>query len=161
VAQFLTSQRPPGLVKFALVAVRASNATKHFGICKAGAAPRLDGRENALQALAFLTAYPPSDALWGQILADNFAASSSLAKLAWPTSSAYEDISAVVGKIAVPTLILAGDHDRQDPGFPPYGDQAYALAYARELRSPGPKKKYRVEVFWIVASRTVEPALPP
>jgi pimeloyl-ACP methyl ester carboxylesterase len=29
--------------------------------------------------------------------------------------SAYEDISGVVGNIAAPTLILAGDQDRQDP----------------------------------------------
>ena len=62
-------------------------------------------RENALQALAYLTAYPPSDALREQILADNFAASGQ-AKLAWPTLSAYEDISGVVENIAAPTLIF-------------------------------------------------------
>jgi pimeloyl-ACP methyl ester carboxylesterase len=67
-----------------------------------------------LQTVAFLTAHPTSDTLREQILADNFAASSQ-AKLAWPTLSAYEDISAAVGNIAVPTLILAGDQDRQDP----------------------------------------------
>ena len=42
-----------------------------------------------------------------------------VADAAWtsrsPTLSAYEDISAEVGKIAVPTLVLAGDQDRQDP----------------------------------------------
>jgi hypothetical protein len=36
-------------------------------------------------------------------------------RLAWPTSSAYEDISAFLGNIAVPTLILAADQDRLDP----------------------------------------------
>lgn len=59
-------------------------------------------------------AFPPSDALREQTLSDNFAGAPQ-ARLAWPTSSAYEDISAVVGNIAVPTLILAGDQDRQDP----------------------------------------------
>jgi pimeloyl-ACP methyl ester carboxylesterase len=49
-----------------------------------------------------------------QIIADNFAGSPQ-AKLAWPTSSAYEDISARVKDIAVPTLVVAGDQDRQDP----------------------------------------------
>ena len=73
-----------------------------------------DSRENALQALAFLTARAPSEEMREQILADNFAAAPQ-ARLAWPISSAYEDISAEVGKIAVPTLILAGDQDRQDP----------------------------------------------
>lgn len=64
--------------------------------------------------MAFLTAFPPSDALREQILIDNFGGAPQ-ARLAWPTSSAYEDISAVVRNIAVPTLILAGDEDRQDP----------------------------------------------
>ena len=49
-----------------------------------------------------------------QIIADNLAAAPQ-AKLAWPTSMAYEDISAEVGRIAVPTLVLAGEHDRLDP----------------------------------------------
>lgn len=73
-----------------------------------------DNRESALKALEFLTAQPPSDELREQIIAANFAAAPH-AKLAWPTLSAYEDISAEVENIAVPTLILAGDQDRQDP----------------------------------------------
>jgi 3-oxoadipate enol-lactonase len=48
-----------------------------------------------------------------QIVADNFAGSLE-AKLAWPTSSAYEDISAHLEDIAVPTLVVAGEQDRQD-----------------------------------------------
>ena len=40
---------------------------------------------------------------------------SAAAKLAWPTSAAHEDISDRVRDINVPTLILAGDQDRQDP----------------------------------------------
>jgi 3-oxoadipate enol-lactonase len=37
------------------------------------------------------------------------------AKLAWATSSAYENISARVKDIAVPTLVVAGEQDKQDP----------------------------------------------
>jgi pimeloyl-ACP methyl ester carboxylesterase len=70
-------------------------------------------RANALQALAFLTAHLPNDDIQEQIIADNLAGSRQ-AKLAWPTSSIHEDISKEVSKIAVPTLILAGDQDRQD-----------------------------------------------
>ena len=73
-----------------------------------------DNRENALKTVEFLTARPPSEQIVEQILADNFSAAPQ-AKLAWPTVVAYEDISAEVGKIAVPTVILAGDQDRQDP----------------------------------------------
>jgi pimeloyl-ACP methyl ester carboxylesterase len=114
VAQFLASQRPAALVGLVLVAPAPPTPQNIPESAKQAQLHAYDNRENALQALAFLTAYPASDTLREQILADNFAASSH-AKLAWPTLSAYEDISGVVGDIAVPTLILAGDQDRQDP----------------------------------------------
>jgi 3-oxoadipate enol-lactonase len=56
----------------------------------------------------------PTGDIVEQIIADNFAGSPE-AKLAWPTSSAYEDISARVKDITVPTSVVAGDQDRQDP----------------------------------------------
>jgi pimeloyl-ACP methyl ester carboxylesterase len=115
VAQFLASQRPHGLVGLVLVAPAPPTPQNIPEAAKQAQLHAYDSRENALQAMAFLTAHPPSETLREQILADNFAARSPQAKLAWPTSSAYEDISGVVGKIAVPTLILAGDQDRQDP----------------------------------------------
>jgi len=115
VAQFLASQRPPGLVGLVLVAPATPAPQNIPEPAKQAQLHAYDSRENALEALAFLTAQPPSDNLREQILEDNFASSSSQAKLAWPTLSAYEDISGVVGNIAVPTLILAGDQDRQDP----------------------------------------------
>jgi pimeloyl-ACP methyl ester carboxylesterase len=114
VAQFLASQPPPGLVGLVLVAPAPPTPQNSPEPARQAQLHAYDNRENALQALAFLTAYPPSDTLREQILADNFAACSSQAKLAWPTSSAYEDISGAVGKIAVLTLILARDQDRQD-----------------------------------------------
>lgn len=115
IAQFLASQRPPGLVGLVLVAPATPTPQTIPEPAKRAQLHAYDNRENALAALAFLTAQPPSNAQLEQILADNFAARSSEAKLAWPTSLAYEDISEVVGKIAVPTLIVAGDQDRQDP----------------------------------------------
>lgn len=114
VAQFLASQRPPGLVGVVLVAPATPTPQSIPEPARQAQLHAYDNRENALQSIAFLTAHPPSDSLRDQILADNFAASPH-AKLAWPTLSAYEDISGVVGNIAAPTLILAGDQDRQDP----------------------------------------------
>jgi 3-oxoadipate enol-lactonase len=114
VAQFLASQRPPGLVGLVLVAPATPTPQDIPEPARQAQLHAYENRENALQTIAFLTAHPPSDTLREQILADNFAASPH-AKLAWPTLSAYEDISGVVGNIAVPTLILAGDQDRQDP----------------------------------------------
>ena len=52
----------------------------------------------------------PTIDLQEQIIFDNLAGSPQ-AKLAWPTSSAYEDISAQVKDITVPTLVIAGEQD--------------------------------------------------
>jgi pimeloyl-ACP methyl ester carboxylesterase len=114
VAQFLASQRPAGLEKLVLVAPATPTPQNIPEVARDAQLHAYDNRENALKALEFLTAHPPGDQVRQQILADNFAAAPQ-AKLAWPTSSAYEDISAEVGRIAVPTLLLAGDQDRQDP----------------------------------------------
>ncbi|HYY27197.1 MAG TPA: hypothetical protein VE860_04590, partial [Chthoniobacterales bacterium] len=73
-----------------------------------------DRRETALQAIAFLTSRPPDESTVEQIVEDSLRGAAP-AKLAWPMSAAYENISGEVGKIDVPTLILAGDQDRQDP----------------------------------------------
>jgi pimeloyl-ACP methyl ester carboxylesterase len=114
VAQFLASQRPTALQGLVLVAPATPTPQNIPGPARQAQLHAYDNRENALQAMAFLTAFPPSNAIQEQILADNFAGSPQ-GKLAWPTFSAYEDISAFVGNISVPTLILAGDQDRQDP----------------------------------------------
>ena len=115
IAQFLAAKRPPGLAGLVLVAPATPTPQNIPEPARQAQLHAYDSRENALEAMAFLTAHPPSDRLGEQILADNFAARSPEAKLAWPTSLAYEDISGEVGNIAVPTLILAGDQDRQDP----------------------------------------------
>jgi len=67
-----------------------------------------------MQAIAFLTARMPTSDVVEHIIGDNLAGARQ-AKLAWPTLSACEDISAQVKDIAVPTLVVAGEQDRQDP----------------------------------------------
>jgi len=115
VAQFLASQKPKGLEALILVAPATPTPQNLPEPAIQAQLHAYDNRENALKTIEFLTAFPPSDELREQILSDNFAAAAPHARLAWPTSIAYEDISSVVGNIAVPTLILAGDKDRQDP----------------------------------------------
>jgi pimeloyl-ACP methyl ester carboxylesterase len=73
-----------------------------------------DTLDTVLQAIAFLTAHPPNESTVEQIVEDSLRGSAA-AKLAWPTSAAYEDISERVKNIDVSALILAGDQDRQDP----------------------------------------------
>jgi 3-oxoadipate enol-lactonase len=114
VAQLLASQRPQGLKGLVLVAPAAPTPQDIPQIARQQQLHAYDNRENAMQALAFLTVRMPASDVVEQIIADNFAGSPQ-AKLAWPTSSAYEDISAHVKDIAVPTLVVAGEQDRQDP----------------------------------------------
>lgn len=112
-AQFLAAQRPRGLEALILVAP-ASPLPRH--ISEAARQAQLhayDTRDTVLQTIAFLTARPPDAATVKQIVEDSLRGSPA-AKLAWPTSGAY-DISDFAAEIEVPTLILVGDQDRQDP----------------------------------------------
>jgi pimeloyl-ACP methyl ester carboxylesterase len=114
VAQLLASQRPVGLEALVLVAP-ASPLPQHLPEeARQAQLHAYDSRETALAAIDFLTVRRPDDATVEQLLQDSLAGSPA-AKRAWPTIAAYEDISAQVNNIAVPTLLLAGDQDRQDP----------------------------------------------
>jgi 3-oxoadipate enol-lactonase len=114
VAQFLASRQPGGLEGLVLVAPAPPTPQNIPESARQQQLHAYDNRENAMQALAFLTARMPSSDLQEQIVSDNLAGSLP-AKLAWPTSSAYEDISPYVNSIAVRTLVAAGEQDRQDP----------------------------------------------
>jgi 3-oxoadipate enol-lactonase len=114
VAQFLASRHPGGLEGLVLVAPAPPTPQSIPDAARQQQLHAYDSRENAMQALAFLTVRMPSSDLQEQIVSDNLAGSPP-AKLAWPTSSAYEDISPYVNRIAVRTLVIAGEQDRQDP----------------------------------------------
>jgi pimeloyl-ACP methyl ester carboxylesterase len=114
VAQLLASQRPVGLEALVLVAP-ASPFPQHIPEeARQAQLHAYDSRETALAAIDFLTVRRPDDATVEQLLQDSLAGSPA-AKRAWPTIAAYEDISSQVNNIAVPTLLLVGDQDRQDP----------------------------------------------
>ena len=72
-----------------------------------------DNREAVLQAIAFLTHKPLNETLKNQVIKDSLRGSD---RGNWHGQHpALMKISDKANKIAVPTLILAGDHDRQDP----------------------------------------------
>jgi len=114
VVQLLASRQPRGLKGIVLVAPASPTPQDIPELARQQQLHAYDNRGNALQALAFLTARMPADDVAAQIIADHLAGSAP-AKVAWPTSSAYEDISAHLKDIAVPTLVVAGELDRQDP----------------------------------------------
>jgi 3-oxoadipate enol-lactonase len=114
VAQLLASQHPSGLEALVLVAP-ASPFPQHIPEqARQAQLHAYDNRETALSAIDFLTVRRPDTATLEQLLQDSLGGSPG-AKRAWPTTAAYVDISAQVTKIKVPTLILVGDQDRQDP----------------------------------------------
>ena len=114
VAQLLASRRPAGLEALILVAP-ASPSPQHIpDEARETQLHAYDNRQNALGAIEFLTSRPPEGSQLEALLQDSLAGSPG-AKQAWPASAAYEDISGMVANIAVPTLILVGDADRQDP----------------------------------------------
>jgi pimeloyl-ACP methyl ester carboxylesterase len=114
VAQLLASYRPAGLEALILIAP-ASPLPQHIPEeAREAQKHAYDNRQTALGAIGFLTASHPDDEALEQLVQDSLAGSPA-AKRGWPTSAAYEDISGEVSKIAVPTLILVGDRDPQDP----------------------------------------------
>lgn len=114
VAQLLASRRPMALEAMVLVAP-ASPFPQHIPEeARQAQIHAYDNRQTTLGAVEFLTARRPDSATVEQIIQDSLAGSPG-AKYAWPASAAYEDISREVSQIAVPTLILVGDRDPQDP----------------------------------------------
>ena len=114
VAQLLASRRPVGLEALVLVAP-ASPSPQHIpDEARNTQMHAYDNRQTALGAITFLTFRPPQGDPLEALIEDSLAGSAG-AKKAWPTTAAYEDISGEVGKIMVPTLVLVGDTDRQDP----------------------------------------------
>jgi pimeloyl-ACP methyl ester carboxylesterase len=113
VVQLVASRNPVGLIGLVLVAPAPPTPVHFPEPMREQQIHAYDSRENVLQAIAFLTARPPAPEIVEQIVEDSLRGSPG-AKVAWPTQAITEDISAEVSKIAVPTLVLAGEHDRVD-----------------------------------------------
>jgi pimeloyl-ACP methyl ester carboxylesterase len=113
VAQLVASRRPEGLMGLVLVAPAPPTPVHFPEPMREQQVHAYDSRENVLQAIAFLTARPPAAEIVEQIVEDSLSGSPG-AKFAWPAETIAEDISAEVSRIATPTLVLAGEHDRID-----------------------------------------------
>jgi 3-oxoadipate enol-lactonase len=112
-AQLLASRRPAGLLGLVLVAPAPPTPVIVPEDILQQQVHAYDDREAILQTLGFLSARTPSPDIVEQIVEDSLAGSAE-AKCAWLRSGREEDISSEVGKIAVPTLVLAGDRDNVD-----------------------------------------------
>ena len=113
VAQLVASRNPQGLLGLVLVAPATPTPNHLPEGAKQQQIHAYDTRETVLQTIEFLSAGALDSDSVEQIVADSLSGTSE-AKLAWPTSAILEDISSEVSKIAVPTLVLAGEQDRLD-----------------------------------------------
>jgi pimeloyl-ACP methyl ester carboxylesterase len=113
VAQILASRHPAGLVGLILVAPAAPTPTRFPEEAFQQQIHAYDNRETVLRTIAFLTVHMPEPEIVAQIVEDSLSGIRG-AKLAWPTSGILEDISSGISQIVVPTLVLAGEHDRLD-----------------------------------------------
>jgi pimeloyl-ACP methyl ester carboxylesterase len=113
VAQLLASRHPAGLAGLILVAPAAPVPMRFPEEALQQQIHAYDNRDTVLQAIAFLSARTPEPEVVEQIVEDSLSGAPE-AKLAWPTSGILEDISSEVTRITVPTLVLAGEHDRLD-----------------------------------------------
>jgi pimeloyl-ACP methyl ester carboxylesterase len=115
VAQLMASRRPAGLMGLVLVApapptpmVMPAQAREMM----AGAYATRETVEAAIDNM--LTAKPLSAADRAQVIEDSLAGAAP-AKAAWPRATSLEDVSAQIGDINVPTLVISGALDRVDP----------------------------------------------
>ncbi len=113
VAQLLASRRPSGLAGLILVAPASPTPTRFPEEARQQQIHAYDNRKTVLEIIAFLSSRTPEPAITEQIVEDSLSGAPA-AKMAWPTAAILEDISSEVSRIAVPTLVLAGEHDRID-----------------------------------------------
>ncbi len=114
VAQLLASRHPAGLLGLVLVAPAAPTPVRLPAEALQQQLHAYDNPETVLQAVALLSARIPEPHIVEQIVEDSLSGVPE-AKLAWPTSGMLEDLSSEASRIAVPTLVLAGEQDRIDP----------------------------------------------
>jgi pimeloyl-ACP methyl ester carboxylesterase len=113
VAQLLASRHPQGLIGLILVAPATPTPCLLTEEAQQQQIHAYDNRETVLRTMAFLSARTLDEETVEQIIGDSLSGVPE-AKRAWPSEAILEDISSEVTKIAVPTLVLAGEQDRLD-----------------------------------------------
>lgn len=115
VAQLLASRRPAGLAGVVLVAPAPPTPLHMAPEAIAAMQSAYVSRESVNGAIDhMLTAAPLTPALREQVIEDSLRGARA-AKLAWPMHTSREDITAQVGAIDVPVLVVSGALDRVDP----------------------------------------------
>ncbi len=113
-AQLLASRRPAGLAGLVLVAPSPPQPLAMPPEAREMMAGAYATRQSVEMAIDhMLTAKPLAPEDREQVIEDSLRGAPQ-AKAAWPRSTSLEDITAKVGAIEVPTLVIAGEQDRVD-----------------------------------------------
>lgn len=110
VAQALAAQQPAGLETLLLVAPSPLSPEPMTGEARSKMRAAWGDEKAARETLARITKRPLSDALTAAVIADNLRASR-VAWEAWADVGSREDLSALAGRIRVPTRVLVGEGD--------------------------------------------------
>jgi 3-oxoadipate enol-lactonase len=115
VAQLLASRRPEALRGVVRVAPAPAEPLPIPEERRAEMARAYSSRNTVITTLDTVLRYAPlSDALREQVIEDSLAGAEQ-AKQGWPAHTIIEDVSANLGQINVPVLVIAGDHDKVEP----------------------------------------------
>ena len=114
VAQLMAAGRPAGLDGLVLVAPAPPTPLALPPVARDMMATAYASRHSVEHTIdQVLTATPLAPADRELVIEDSLRGAPQ-AKLAWPTATSREDISGLVGQIAVPTLVVCGAGDRVD-----------------------------------------------
>jgi 3-oxoadipate enol-lactonase len=137
VAQWLAARRPRGLAGMVLVAPAPPTPLALPLEARQGMVHAYDSRESIMATVANVLA--PHGLRPGEleaVVADSLAGSAA-AKAAWPLASSQEDMTAEVGRINVPVIVISGEDDRVDRPHVLREELLPRIAQARMVVLPG------------------------
>ena len=115
VAQLIASERPDNLAGLILVAPALPGPLHIPFETPEGMASVLNSADRMQQTINnILTAKRLSPDVNAQVIEDGLSGSPE-AKRAWPFSTSQEDLTKLIGRIQVPTIVIAGELDKVDP----------------------------------------------
>jgi pimeloyl-ACP methyl ester carboxylesterase len=115
VAQMVAARQPRGLAGLILVAPAPAAPAGMTAQLQELTSHAYDDQQTVEQSIGQMLTHRALPAeLRRQIVEDSLSAGDD-ARLSWPTTGLAEDVSALVGAIDVPVLVLAGEHDKVEP----------------------------------------------
>lgn len=115
IAQLLASRQPQGLMGLVLVATAPPTPLALPPEARAAMESAYNSPESVGMSIDhILTAKPLSAVQREQVISDSMRGAPQ-ARVAWPNYTSRKDISDEIQKIAVPTIVIAGELDKVDP----------------------------------------------